>query len=398
MFKMQIVSARMLNLAAMVSVLAAGSAGVMGQPAPAPPAAAAATNAPGPKIQFETPVYDFGRVKAGEPARHTYVFTNTGDALLIINSVQPQCGCTAAGEWTKQVEPGKTGSIPIQFNTAGMNGPVFKQIPVNCNVTNQTMVMLQLKGTVYKPVDLTPPMAVLNVMPDTDTASVVVTITNNTEEPLMLFGPESNNRMFAAELKTNTPGKGYQLTISTVPPLAMGSVQGQITLRTGWTNPPTISVPAVANVQPAIMVVPSYITLAPGPLPAGVTNSISVRNQSTNSVTLSEAVVSMPGVGTEIREMQAGKAWTLLVGFPQGFEVPAGRQVELTFKTSHSKFATMKVPVMQLPRPAAPPAAVVPPVQPTPAPVVAPAHQPPPPPPRPPLKKAPPPLPIAPSR
>ena len=105
----------------------------------------------------------------------------------------------------------------------------------------------------------------------------------------MLFGPESNNRMFAAELKTNTLGKGYQLTISTVPPLALGSVQGQITLRTGWTNSPTISVPAVANVQPAIMVVPSHITLAPGPLRAAMTNSVSIRNQGTNQVALSDA-------------------------------------------------------------------------------------------------------------
>ena len=382
----------MLNLAAMVLVLAAGSAGVMGQPAPAPPAAAAATNAPGPKIQFETPVYDFGRVKAGEPAKHTYVFTNTGDALLIINSVQPQCGCTTAGEWTKQVEPGKTGSIPIQFNTAGYNGPVFKQIPVNCNVTNQTMVMLQLKGTVFRPYDLTPPMAVLNVMPDTEAASVVVTITNNTEEPLMLFGPESNNRMFAAELKTNTPGKGYQLTISTVPPLTMGSVQGQITLRTGWTNPPTISVPAVANVQPAIMVVPSYITLAPGPLGAAVTNSISIRNQGTNNVELSEPVVSMPGVEARIMEMQAGKAFTALVAFPQGFEVPPGGQVELSFKTSHPRFPVVKVPIMQMPRPAPPPAPAAPQVKATPAPVAPPAPGSAPPPPRrpPPLPPVPP--------
>jgi hypothetical protein len=172
--------------------------------------------------------------------------------------------------------------------------------------------------------------------------------------------------MFAAELKTNTPGKGYQLTISTVPPLAMGSAQAQIILRTGLSNPPTLNVPAVMNVQPAIMVVPSYITLAPGPLRAAMTNSISIRNQGTNSVELSDPVVSMPGVGAEIREMQAGKAFIALVAFPQGFEVPPGRPVELSFKTSHPRFPVVKVPIMQMPRPAPPPAAAAPPVKPTP--------------------------------
>jgi hypothetical protein len=352
-----------------VSLISVGTAIVVAQPPPMPPPApAASTNVVGPRIQFETPTYDFGRVKAGEPVKHNFIFTNTGSALLIINSVNPGCGCTTIGEWTKQVEPGKTGNIPIQFNTASYNSPVVKQPSLTCNVTNQPTVVLTLKGTVYKPYDMIPPMAVLNVLPDSEKASIVVTITNHTDEPLLLAAPESNNRMFAAELKTNVLGKGYELIISTVPPLGVGSMQGQITLRSGWTNPPNITITALANVQPAIMVIPSYITLAPGPLGNAVTNSVSIRNQSTNNVQLSDAAVNVPGVGVEIKEMQAGKAFTALVGFPQGFEVPPGRQVELSFKTSHPKYPVVKVPIMQMPRPAPPPVPVAAPIKPTPPP------------------------------
>ncbi len=372
------------NLAWAVAIAAAGTGVLLAQPTSAPPVAAVSTNVLGPRIQFATNVYEFGKVKSGEPVKYTYVFTNTGDRLLIINSVQPQCGCTTAGEWTKQAEPGKTGSISIQFNTAAYNGPVFKQVTVTCNVTNQPMLFLQLKGTVFKPYDVIPPLAVLNVPPDSESASVVVTITNNTEEPLILSEPQCNNRMFATELKTNTLGKGYQLTISTVPPLSAGSVQGMITLRSGWTNPPTINLTAVANVQPAVMVVPSYITLAPGPLASAVTNSISIRNQSTNAVQLSDPAVNAPGVQAEIKEMQPGKAFTAMVAFPQGFEVTPGRPVELTFKTSHPKFPVMRVPIMQMPRPAGMVAPVTPPVRPTQPAVLHPPGLRPPPPPKPP--------------
>src|SRR5262249_29786316 len=73
--------------------------------------AAADTNAAAPKIQFQTPSYDFGRVKSGEPVKYTYVFTNTGDALLTVKDVHPSCGCTTAGEWSHTVEAGKTGTI-----------------------------------------------------------------------------------------------------------------------------------------------------------------------------------------------------------------------------------------------------------------------------------------------
>src|SRR2546425_12836793 len=102
-------------------------------PPPAAPAAApAATNA-GPKIQFQTSVYDFGKIKSGEPVKYTFVFTNTGDAVLILANVQPSCGCTTAGEWSHQVEPGKTGTIPVQFNSANYGGDELQNRNVAIN-------------------------------------------------------------------------------------------------------------------------------------------------------------------------------------------------------------------------------------------------------------------------
>jgi copper(I)-binding protein len=366
------------NVAWAVGLMLLGTAVGGAQPTSAPPAAAmTSTNAVGPKIQFATPIYDFGRVRAGELVKHTYAFTNTGDRLLIINSVQPGCHCTTAGEWTKQVEPGQTGGIPIQFDTVGNNGLVVRQVTVACNITNQPPSFLQLRGTVYRPIDFNPPMAMLNLPPDGEAASVVVTITNNTDEPLTLFAPEINNRMFTAELTTNTPGKGFQLKVSVVPPVSMGYVAGQINLRTGWTNPAVVTFPVGANVQPAIMVIPAYVTLAAGPLAAAVTNSITIQNNSTNAVQLSEPAVNVPGVEAQIKEMQPGKSFIAMLAFPQGFEIPRGMQVALSVKSSNPRFPVVKVPIMQLPRPVMPPPAAVPVALPRPRPPVV-AHPPPP--------------------
>ena len=50
--------------------------------APAAPVVATVetgTNAAGPKIQFATPIYDFGKVKSGDPVKYSYVFTNIMD-------------------------------------------------------------------------------------------------------------------------------------------------------------------------------------------------------------------------------------------------------------------------------------------------------------------------------
>ena len=340
-----------------LSILTIGTLSIGAQPTLAPSPATAPTNAMGPRIQFATTVYDFARARQGDPVKYTYIFTNTGDQLLILTNVQPQCGCPTAGDWTRQVEPGKTGSIPIQFNSAGYNNAVFKQVTVTCNDKRQSILFLQLKGTIYRPFEVNPQLAVLNLSPDSEGASTVVNITNNMEEPLTLSAPESNNRAFTAELKTIEAGKGYQLIVSAVPPLS-GTAQGQITLKTSWTNPSVLNVPVYANVQPAVLAIPSHIILPPAPLASAQTSSVMIQNNSTNQLTLSDPAVNAQGVGTQIKEVQPGRSFSVLVTFPQGFETTPGQQVELTVKSSNPKFPLVRVPVTQYPRPVAPPAAV----------------------------------------
>jgi hypothetical protein len=102
------------------------------------------TNTAGAKIQFATPVHNFGKIKGGEMVSYTYIFTNLGDRLLEVSNVQASCGCTTAGVWSRQVDPGKTGSIPIQFNSGNFRGDVTKMITVTCNDASQPAVMLQL--------------------------------------------------------------------------------------------------------------------------------------------------------------------------------------------------------------------------------------------------------------
>src|SRR5690348_15247627 len=82
------------------------------------PTPAADTNAAAAHIQFQVTTFDFGKLSIGQPARHDFIFTNTGSAVLEISAVRPSCGCTTAGDWSKTVEPGKTGIIPLQFNSA----------------------------------------------------------------------------------------------------------------------------------------------------------------------------------------------------------------------------------------------------------------------------------------
>jgi hypothetical protein len=279
------------HLVLFCSAITLGAAMARGQQAAVPRSAATSTtNAAGPKIQFEAMVYDFGRMKAGDPVKYTFVFTNTGDATLILTNVRPQHSSrTTVGEWSRQVEPGKTGSIPILIKTTGHSGPLLDPIIVACNDESQQTVVLKLTGESWMALEVIPALAVLFLTPDGEgerplagggvervsgaitiqnneivavngkrdvimgsgaTASVTVTITNNTDDAVALWEAASNNKAFTAELRTNTPGRSYQLVISAIAPLEAPGEQAQISMKTSWTNQPTLTVPMYTKVRP----------------------------------------------------------------------------------------------------------------------------------------------------
>lgn len=213
----------------------------------APGAAAVVPGATAAKIQFAAPVFEFGRIAAGTVVNHDYVFTNVGAAPLVVTGVLPSCDCTAVGKWSARLEPGRTGRIPIRFNSAGYGGAIDKWILVASNDPDQPKVKLVLRGTVWKPIEVSPPNAVFATAADAPASETkVIRITNNTDEPLILSPPESRNRAFAVELKTVRPGKEFELRVTTVPPPGAGTVPGLITIKTNSAQVPVIAVTALA--------------------------------------------------------------------------------------------------------------------------------------------------------
>lgn len=367
-------------------LLAATNADAQTEPLPVPapllaPPPVVDTNAIGPRIQFAAAVHDFGRILSGASVRHEFVFTNTGDALLEIRNVAPGCGCTTAGDWTRKVEPGRTGIIPVQFNSGAFNGAVSKSITVTTTDQRQSTVLLQLKGDIWKPIEINPTYAVLHANVETlADARASVRILNHEEQPVTLSPPECNNRAFALQLNTNVPGKDFELVIKVVPPVNASNLQGNITLKTSSTNMPVLAINALASLQPVLATSPAQLHLPPAPLPNNLALSVTITNQGTNTLVLSEPKVNVDGVGVDLAETAPGRNFTVTVRFPAQFEIATGTTAELSLKSNHPNNPIIKVPIFQPARPPAVPPAVAakppapPPASPptTPPPVVAP--------------------------
>jgi hypothetical protein len=305
-------------------------------------------SAAGPRIQFAEPVFDFGKVKAGQIVTHEYLFTNTGNSALEISDVKSSCGCTAVTNWDRSIEPGKTGTLHILFNTGGMAGPVRKTLWVISNDPNEPAALLEFTATVWKWIDAIPTLATFTFGPDFQTNETrVIRLVNNADEPVTLSAPVCTNRSFKTELKTIKEGKEFELQITVVPPLGPGSVVAPITIASSSSKMPEITVNAYAVVQAALTVTPPRILLST-PLEETKKVVVTIRNNSSKPVKLSDPGINAPDASVNLREVQPGRLFELVVTFPAGFKDRHDRPIEAHIESDHQQSPIIKVPVIQL--------------------------------------------------
>ncbi len=101
------------------------------------------------KIKFDKITHDFGKLKKGAPAEHTFIFTNEDGAPVSLQHVKASCGCTTPN-WTKEpVEPGAQGEIKVKYNSNRV-GRFTKSITVRYDSVERPIV-LYIRGEVETP-------------------------------------------------------------------------------------------------------------------------------------------------------------------------------------------------------------------------------------------------------
>jgi hypothetical protein len=343
-----------IRLAAQANPPPAAAPAVNAQAPPTTPGSAAPSAVPdlsGPLLQVEKPTYDFGRAAMGEKVRHTFIVTNTGTASLHIDRVQPGCHCTTVGTWTHDIAPGQSGEITVQFDSAGFGGgPVTKTISVYSNAKNDPRATLMLRGTVWKPIEISPSTAIISIPPDTTNAvSTTVRIVNQTENPVTFSNAISANKLFTVESKEIKPGKQYELIITAQPPFAPGSSWGTVTVNTSLPGTPAISVPVMASVVPPIQIYPQQIVINLLP-DRWTTNRVTIHGTTTN-ITLSNPKASDSRIQVDLQPLGPKGMYNVVVAFPPGFPLEPGQRAEVTVESNHPRYPVIKIPIVAYVRP-----------------------------------------------
>ncbi|MFQ3182868.1 MAG: hypothetical protein ACI9Z4_002483 [Polaribacter sp.] len=100
------------------------------------------------EFKFEKETIDYGKIMKGSDGERIFIFTNVGDAPIIIQNVQSSCGCTIPKKPEKPIMPGEKGEIKVSYDTKRVGG-FYKQITITSNA-KIVKKALKIKGFVEK--------------------------------------------------------------------------------------------------------------------------------------------------------------------------------------------------------------------------------------------------------
>lgn len=113
----------------------------------------------GAKLEFESDVYDFGKLSPKDKAKGTFKFKNSGTATLLISRIKSSCGCTVVDQAkirNKSFEPGESGSFDITYTAGVKPGPVVKNITIYSNSVGKPAYVCRLKAQIVVAVNVEP--------------------------------------------------------------------------------------------------------------------------------------------------------------------------------------------------------------------------------------------------
>ncbi|MCX7880179.1 MAG: DUF1573 domain-containing protein [Ignavibacteria bacterium] len=202
-----------------------------------------------PKLRFDCgDTYDWGKVRnTEEPLKAKIRLYNDGDDTLIIYSVRPGCGCTAAPLDKNAIEPKGYATMDVSLYLPNASGPVTKSITITSNDPNKKEAYLFLKAEYVPPIRIFPDSKVMisNIMVG-DTGTYKIVIRNTTDEKILIrepfFDPE---KVVWANIKHNQelkPNEDFVIEIK-VAPDNVGNFSGRVTFKTTYPTVPRINIP-----------------------------------------------------------------------------------------------------------------------------------------------------------
>ncbi|MFH1717701.1 MAG: DUF1573 domain-containing protein [Planctomycetota bacterium] len=162
-----------------------------------------------PRITFEETVYDFGEVSSSRKYTGQFKFTNTGSGVLKITDVKKCCGAVVTLD-KKELAPGQSGTLKVEYGSGRRAGPVVKQLRVSSNDVTKPEVTLTIKAQIVIRVDYQP--SNINLVLNKENAGCPkITITSLDKRPFSITSFQSTGETITADVDPSVEATRFVL-------------------------------------------------------------------------------------------------------------------------------------------------------------------------------------------
>jgi hypothetical protein len=287
--------------------------------------------------------HDFGTVPRGAQLRHTFKITNIYNVKMQITSIKSGCGCvTIDPKYTQVLEPTKSTKIEVRMDARRFTGP--KTVTIRVTVGPEFISSAELKLTANSRADVVfnPGEVNFGTVSRGQTPTQTIDVEYAGALNWQVSEVIAKDVPFTTSIKelyrkTATTGDkvvnqvGYRLSVTLKATASVGSLKHDLYLKTNDPASPLVAVLAEANVQSALSVSPSTLSL--GTVKAGVdlTRRVVVRGARAFKVTGVEGI----GNGIELGgTLAASETEVQFVTFKCTFDKPGPFRRELKIKTN----------------------------------------------------------------
>jgi len=316
----------------------------------------AAVHAEGtPKIQFDQPVFDFGKTSQVTTVSGVFQFKNTGDAILKLQPPKPSCGCTVAELKTNTLAPGATGELSFTLNLGYSRATLEKHIAVRSNDPLTPEVSLTIKVDYTPLYELTPMTLSPTLAFGANVTNQFATLTRTDGKPLHILRLDASKPWITATLVpdagTNEATARISVTVKREGPPRRYNEFVQV-YSADQSNSPVSSIYLYGEILGEVSLAPEalYWSIAEGAKTAAgnpealTTRRVTIKSVDGKAIELKNPQSTIKGINLELVPKEPGKVYELIARLD---DVPASTvSGSVSFETSVAAQSRIELPVI----------------------------------------------------
>jgi hypothetical protein len=312
---------------------------------PESPPAAPSPDGP-PRLVFDAPIFDFGKVEQGAQVNHLFRFTNQGGHELRIESVKTSCGCTAAVISSEIIPSGQEGTISATFDTTRFSGEKSKSISVYSNDPTQPVVTLVLQGEVAIEIEADPPQLYLGRVRRGEETTRSVDVLYAADKPIEIAKVETTSSLLTIQTQPleRDGRKGKKLIVTLKKDAPLGRLNDEIRVKTTSEKRPTIEIPVFGSVEGDLVLAPPQVSFGVVRRGEGKVQEVSLKSRSAKPIHIVDVQSSNTDITPGLTTIKDGEEYKVTLTAKS--DSKAGRiQGEVQIVTDHPTEKVLTIPL-----------------------------------------------------